>query len=313
MKKITCDLCGGTLQIDAGGQSASCMDCGMPHSIERVREKLKTTNSSNGNIDVNDEHKETLLMDDGIVDTDDEIILDGEIVTVIDDDVDTGEVPIPVDSKKETIVHKTLKDHTLRLKVESVTTPLFIGNIVIGARILNGTLFPNQRIFLEGNPNISCVACKLTDSFKKELKHAKAGKSVKITVTGILKKHIAIGSVFVREQLSPGFPATDCYSYADSPEKYFEQLLHGVFSEYNIKQNVVITNSTPSVPVSYLFMKENRPVLAIILCGSREYKTQKILNTMQACESRGIPVQRYYTSFRNSADYVCERIRSELK
>lgn len=40
--KIKCDLCGGELLMDAGGQTASCVDCGMKHSLERVREKLAT-------------------------------------------------------------------------------------------------------------------------------------------------------------------------------------------------------------------------------------------------------------------------------
>ena len=40
--KIKCDLCGGELLMDAGGQTASCIDCGMKHSVERVREKLAT-------------------------------------------------------------------------------------------------------------------------------------------------------------------------------------------------------------------------------------------------------------------------------
>lgn len=38
--KIKCDLCGGELQMDVGGQTASCVDCGMKHSLERLREKL---------------------------------------------------------------------------------------------------------------------------------------------------------------------------------------------------------------------------------------------------------------------------------
>ena len=40
--KIKCDLCGGELLMDAGGQTASCVDCGMKHSLERLREKLAT-------------------------------------------------------------------------------------------------------------------------------------------------------------------------------------------------------------------------------------------------------------------------------
>lgn len=42
MGKIQCDVCGGPLAIDAGGRSATCKNCGMEHSIERVREMLGT-------------------------------------------------------------------------------------------------------------------------------------------------------------------------------------------------------------------------------------------------------------------------------
>ncbi|MBP3371781.1 MAG: hypothetical protein J6D00_02295 [Christensenellaceae bacterium] len=38
--KLCCDICGGPLIIGAGGQSAACKNCGMEHSIERLREKL---------------------------------------------------------------------------------------------------------------------------------------------------------------------------------------------------------------------------------------------------------------------------------
>lgn len=38
--RITCDLCGGRLMIDAGGRTASCEVCGMPHALARVREKI---------------------------------------------------------------------------------------------------------------------------------------------------------------------------------------------------------------------------------------------------------------------------------
>lgn len=38
--KITCDLCGGALQINLGGKGATCMTCGLGYTMERLREKL---------------------------------------------------------------------------------------------------------------------------------------------------------------------------------------------------------------------------------------------------------------------------------
>lgn len=39
--KLTCDLCGGELQMNLGGQSACCTNCGLEYSKERLLEMLK--------------------------------------------------------------------------------------------------------------------------------------------------------------------------------------------------------------------------------------------------------------------------------
>lgn len=38
--KLVCDLCGGALQMNSGGQGATCTGCGLTYSMERLREKL---------------------------------------------------------------------------------------------------------------------------------------------------------------------------------------------------------------------------------------------------------------------------------
>lgn len=38
--KLTCDLCGGTLQINSGGKGATCTNCGLGYTMERLQEKL---------------------------------------------------------------------------------------------------------------------------------------------------------------------------------------------------------------------------------------------------------------------------------
>lgn len=47
MMKISCDLCGSELQMEAGGQSARCTVCGMVYSLERLREKMKISRRKN--------------------------------------------------------------------------------------------------------------------------------------------------------------------------------------------------------------------------------------------------------------------------
>lgn len=38
---LKCDVCGGRLSIDAGGETATCEYCGAKHSMERMREKVQ--------------------------------------------------------------------------------------------------------------------------------------------------------------------------------------------------------------------------------------------------------------------------------
>lgn len=38
--KLTCDICGGALEMNAGGQGAVCANCGLTYSMERLKEKL---------------------------------------------------------------------------------------------------------------------------------------------------------------------------------------------------------------------------------------------------------------------------------
>lgn len=41
MAALKCDVCGGGLSIDAGGETATCEYCGAKHSMERMREKVQ--------------------------------------------------------------------------------------------------------------------------------------------------------------------------------------------------------------------------------------------------------------------------------
>lgn len=55
MALLKCDVCGGTLSIDAGGKTATCEFCGAKHSVERMREKvmeIKGTVSIEGEVQV---------------------------------------------------------------------------------------------------------------------------------------------------------------------------------------------------------------------------------------------------------------------
>ena len=60
MIELKCDICGGSLTMQAGGQAAICNDCKMQYSIDRIKEKLyqgktvKKSEASNEFMDIRD-------------------------------------------------------------------------------------------------------------------------------------------------------------------------------------------------------------------------------------------------------------------
>lgn len=40
MEKLKCDICGGRIEIEAGGRRGVCVNCGTAYSMDRMREML---------------------------------------------------------------------------------------------------------------------------------------------------------------------------------------------------------------------------------------------------------------------------------
>ena len=86
---ICCDICNGELTVARGGQYAVCEQCGMKHTIERVKEKLTFADNSKKATEYQTEN----FMDNGSFNEDTKIYdanftpLDDEIV-----DAETSEV-----------------------------------------------------------------------------------------------------------------------------------------------------------------------------------------------------------------------------
>lgn len=58
--KLSCDLCGGELQMNSNGQGAVCGKCGMTYSMEHLRKKIgnHSNESANYNVGANSEQYE---------------------------------------------------------------------------------------------------------------------------------------------------------------------------------------------------------------------------------------------------------------
>ena len=111
-----------------------------------------------------------------------------------------------------------------------------------------------------------------------------------------------------------GAPAVDAYAFRGPCEEYFSKILSGCFPQYEARRSVDIATQWPdAVPVSFLLRKDDTSVLAVIVCDKHLHGRRRLRATVDACKDMGIPVQCYYSQFRNDADYVIQRLGQVLQ
>lgn len=150
----------------------------------------------------------------------------------------------------------------------------------------------------------------------------------------------------------PNAPAADAYAYAGSAERYFAELLSNVFPDYTISRDISPASlarptgntswecrcgtantgkfcsecgkARPNGPgrtgatkaagnLSFVFYRNGIPCAAVILCGKYEWNRPEIAAAISACQKANVPCLRFIKEFRNSADYVVDRINSVLR
>ncbi len=97
--------------------------------------------------------------------------------------------------------------------------------------------------------------------------------------------------------------------------EYIEDLINKNLPGIEIKKNVNISaaNAEPGkkyVPVDLVLIKDSKPVLALIICSKNKYRLYGVINTMNACEEKGLPAIRFFKEFENKPEYVIGRIKA---
>lgn len=97
--------------------------------------------------------------------------------------------------------------------------------------------------------------------------------------------------------------------------EYFVDLITKNIPDVEVKTNLspesmmlYIDGKQQNVPIA--LYKNGSPVIALFLVPSQAYKTVAVVNTMKACEEKGIPAIRFMDSFRNDPSYVIHRIKN---
>lgn len=101
-------------------------------------------------------------------------------------------------------------------------------------------------------------------------------------------------------------------------EAYFLDLVAKNLPELTAQTDVVpeslslyVEGKKQNVPI--VLFRNGLPVIALFLVPSQGYKRAAVVNTMNACEDKGIPAIRFMDSFSNQPNYVIARIKAVMK
>lgn len=99
---------------------------------------------------------------------------------------------------------------------------------------------------------------------------------------------------------------------------YFDSLItEGNFPGYKIERNVHAKVFDPSahpccMPITYLFSKNGKPVLAILLMNTNQYRSMIARGTYKVLNDSKIHFIRFFRSYDNEKSYVINRIKENL-
>lgn len=104
---------------------------------------------------------------------------------------------------------------------------------------------------------------------------------------------------------------------AADTQKQFDEWFRYCFSDYVIEKDVPASRLDASAhpactPIQFLFIRDSRPVLAVVLVTQKNYRGKNVKGTQELCEKAGIRYIRFFMEYPNERDYVIDRVKSFL-
>lgn len=106
-------------------------------------------------------------------------------------------------------------------------------------------------------------------------------------------------------------------SHSSAVEK-FNGFIDGSFPDYTVEHDFPANSIKAGVhpkcaPVSYMFLKNGSPCLAVVLVRANNYRGMNVKATKEICEEKGIKYIRFFEEMENRREYVINRIRENLQ
>ena len=158
-------------------------------------------------------------------------------------------------------------------------------------------------------------------SFFKKLRGALDKiEDVKHMIDGVTNATVHTDTVPERPVASTttDIPSTAAEQTYSTDDAYFASLItEDSFVPYTIERNVAASRLEATAhpkcyPISYLFMKDSKPVLAVLIMNKNQYRSMIAKGTYQVLDKQGIPYIRFFKGMKNEREYVLDRIRDHL-
>ena len=275
--KLTCDVCGGALQMNAGAQDATCKTCGMCYSIELLRSKLRLGNAAGRNT----------ASDTGA----------HEIPAVDARDIVSQSGGAPV-GQRFIGVQPQENSKQFKMTVDTVFGACLAGTVE------QGTIGIGEKVYLNGDHSRAYTLRRFGNDNLKSVASAK--EYVRLYIVPNDKQSLKQARFVTGDPV----PAENAYRYIGREPDYFHELIKNRFPGYTVERNV----SWPGLnaPISLLLCEHGRPALAIFVFKSHDAKMRYQAQKAERVLRPSVRCTHFYEDYRNDSDYVVSRIREAL-
>lgn len=290
--KLTCDLCGGPLQMNAGAQDASCKNCGLCYSLEILRQKLGFGGAA--------PKKAAEIPQPPVTPKPpaERCVVTPTAPQTAAPQPQLKPIAPPVAEQPQPKPVASAAAEQFVMPVETLFAACLAGDVQ------QGCIGVGERVYIDGDYSKPYRLYHFSDS---ETTHASAGQYARLYLVPYHK------DVFRRARLVTGDPnpTANAYRFSGSVEGYFAEVLQKHFPEYTLQKQVDWPGL--KIPVTFMLLKNGRPVVAIFVFDSHDarsrYQAQKAEKLIGGAY---IGCTHFFKDYRNDADYVVDRIRSAM-
>ena len=329
--KLTCELCGGSLQVTSGGTGATCTTCGLNYPMSRLREMLGLAPVVK---------QEPVKEEPAVIEVPKEEPVKEEpvVIETPNEEPATAEPVVPVQKpqiKTVKVVKKATVKPSVKPAVEPVVEPVvnsdpepvvqeepapvlepafipqqFVMQLGPGVGdlsgyILQGSVGIGDKIYINGDYAHPYSVYNINDD--ANMLCAKAGSHVDLFLSSCPKR--VLNSAHSATGIAR--PEANAYNYPGTVQEFFTDLLRREFVGFQIQQNVPINGVR--LPATYLLSKNGKPAAAIYLVHSNDDSGRYFASKAAGiCAEQGYGCTHFFENYRNDTSYVVGRIKGVL-